>query len=60
MIRVLVQEERPKREVNDDGVEIVGQEREFVTTNEFTSEDRVIVAAMLRGMANRFDPPKEY
>jgi hypothetical protein len=59
MIKIIIQEEKPVREIDDEGFERVTKETHLVTTHEAMSEDKQILAALLRGIANRWDPPKE-
>lgn len=59
IIKVTIQEERYLEQVNEIGEVITSKTKGLVTTNEIMTEDRVIMAAALRGVANRFDPPKD-
>lgn len=54
MIKIIVQEER----VLEEGLEDTIPKTHFVTTNEAISEDKAIIATLLRGIADRLDPPK--
>jgi hypothetical protein len=56
MIKIIIQEERPEKPVDEEMVERYTGKTHFVTTNEAYSEDKVIIAALLRGIADRFDP----
>lgn len=60
MIKIIIQEERFLEELGDNGFPVItGKEKHLVTIHEASSEDRVVLAALLRGMADRWDPPKQ-